>query len=78
MVEVPRGPSDDLRSRRRSVPLIFYTANAVLLPDNAAVSAYGAVATNELFAEVKGILARRDAGGGLRRVIPRRRGAVSP
>jgi CheY-like chemotaxis protein len=83
-VEEPRAGLkllDELRSRRRSVPLVFYTANAVLLRDNAAVSAYGAVATdtaNELFAEVKDILARRDAGGGLRRVIPRRRGAVSP
>jgi CheY-like chemotaxis protein len=64
-----------LRSRRH-IPLVFYTANAVLLRDDPAVSAYGAAATdtaNELFAEVKGMLSRRNPVGGLRRVIARPR-----
>jgi CheY-like chemotaxis protein len=68
---------DAMRSRRR-IPLVFYTANAVLLRDNPEMSAYGAVATdtaNELFAEVKSMLSRRDSGGGLRRVIARQRRA---
>jgi CheY-like chemotaxis protein len=72
---------DGLRSRRRSVPLVLYTANAVLLRENPEVSAYGAVATDtatELLTEVRAILSRRDPDGGLRRVITRRPRAVSP
>lgn len=72
---------DGLRARRRTVPLVFYTANAVLLRDNPEVAEYGAVVTdtaNELFAEVRVILNRRGTEREPHRALPRRPRAVSP
>jgi CheY-like chemotaxis protein len=64
-----------MRSRRR-IPLTFYTSNAVLLRANPEIAAYGAVATdtaNELFDEVRRMLASRRLGDGPQRLVPGQR-----
>jgi hypothetical protein len=74
-IETAATTEEALQSRRR-IPLVLYTANAVLLRGDPDVASYGAVATdtaNELFAEVRNMLSRSETG--LRRIITRQRRA---
>jgi CheY-like chemotaxis protein len=71
-IEEPRAGLVLLRKMRPRLPLIIYTANALLLRDNAEISEYGASITDtatDLFGEVRRVLRLRGPGDGVRRRI---------